>query len=66
MSRRNRRAADHLTCAWCCKRLAGDAEVFAISVKIRPEYNRLAKAQAGQIIDFHLLSTGKDMPAKVG
>ncbi|MBI5209536.1 MAG: hypothetical protein HY927_06120 [Elusimicrobia bacterium] len=56
---------DRLTCAWCKKRLADDAEVFTINVKVKPEYDRLAREQAGQIIGFHLFTLGRDVPAIV-
>lgn len=54
-----------LICAWCGKTMATDAEVIALSAKIKPEFRRLAQEQAGQIIDFHLLTTDRDIPAVV-
>ena len=63
--RKPKPAAPRLTCAWCSKPLADDAEVLALGAKVRPEYRQLAKEQAGQIIDFHVLSLRRDVPAVV-
>lgn len=63
--RRPKSTEPSLTCAWCGKSIAADAEVIALSAKIRPEFRHLAEDQAGQIIDFHLVTTGRDVPAVV-
>lgn len=63
--RKPKSTENHLICAWCQKVMADDAEGFTLGVKVRPEYHQLAKEQAGRIIDFHLISTGRDVPAVV-
>lgn len=45
--------------------MAADAEAFALSVKIRPEYVRLAKGQEGRIVQFHSYTLDRDVPAIV-
>ena len=52
-----------LTCAWCNKKLAGDAEVFALNAKIKADYFSRAKRQEGQIVQFHLYTMDRDVPA---
>jgi len=55
----------HLTCAWCKKELSADAEVIALSAKIKDDYFKQAESQEGQIVQFHLYSTNQDIPAVI-
>jgi hypothetical protein len=58
-------AEPRLTCAWCKKKIAADAEIFTLSAEIRPEYIERAQEHEGQIVGLYVHALGRDVPVVI-